>query len=111
MKLNKLCISNTLVLLFIIIIIGIYFYKGYKEGFEMPFSLQNRFGNNSNPIGMPKPYPDIPPPSTNAITDCDKMTPYGQTNCNNATTTHDIKCGWNNKVKNSMGGICEGIYE
>jgi len=107
MKLNKLCISNTLVLLFIIIIIGIYFYKGYKEGFEMPFSLQNRFGNNSNPIGMPKPYPELTVPTK--IHSCDMMTSYGENNCNNAVTTTNTQCGWNNKVKNSMGGICEGI--
>jgi len=107
MKFNKLCISNTLVILFIIIILIMYCYKGYKEGFEFQYNLQNRFGNNSNPIGLPKPYPELNPPSS--ISTCDKMTPYGSINCNNATTIYNIKCGWNNKVKNSMGGICEGV--
>ena len=57
---NKICLSNSLILLFIIIIIGIYFYKGYKEGFTPPSNLQTRFGNNTTQP-TPPPLLTVPP--------------------------------------------------
>ena len=110
MKLNKICLylSNSMILFFILIIVVIYIYKNHKEGFARLGNLRNQPNPNpTNPIGLPKPYDPLPlPPS---IHSCDMMTSYGVENCNKAITTSNIRCGWNNKVKNSMGGICEGI--
>ena len=60
MKFPKLCLSNTVIFLFIIIIIGIYFYKGVKEGFTPPSNLQNRYGNHNSTTS----YKTKPPPSS-----------------------------------------------
>ena len=81
----KLCLSNSIIFLFIIIIIGIYFYKGYKEG-----------------------YAPIPPPAY--VKACGMMTSYGKENCNKTTTLAKQKCIWNNSIHNTYGGVCEGIY-
>ena len=72
MKSNKICLSKYIFLLIIAIIIGVYFYKGGKEGFARLANIQNRasYNNNdpnqpnpnpTNPIGMPKP---VAPPSS-----------------------------------------------
>jgi hypothetical protein len=103
MKLPKICLSNTLIFVCIIIIIGIYFYKGYKEGFTPPSTLQTRFGNNTS---------STPPTS---VTSCAMMTSYGETTCNNTTTTSNQKCLWNSSPTNlkgsaittPAGGICK----
>ena len=54
MKFPKLCLTNTVIFLFIIIIIGIYFYKGVKEGFTT---------SQSN-LKKPTPYKIKPPPKS-----------------------------------------------
>jgi len=105
---NKICLSNSLILLFIIIIIGIYFYKGYKEGFTPPSNLQNRFGNNTTQT------PLLVPP----VSQCSMLTSYGKDNCNNNMTTNKQKCIWNSNqtdmygrpIHNSVGGACETIF-
>lgn len=81
----KLFLSNSIILLFIIIIIGIYFYKGIKEG-----------------------YSPLPPPLF--VRACGMMTSYGEQNCNKTITIANQKCIWNNSINNNYGGVCQGIY-
>ena len=117
-KCNNIVITSLIVIGTFIIFFYLYVY-GYKNEGIINFSGKQTIIDKKNNLENQnaKIYPSKPIPTNGTFHNCDVLTDYGQTTCNNGVTMEHLKCRWNSSptsysgssIKISTGGICETI--
>jgi hypothetical protein len=113
-KCNNVMISSLIIIGTFIVFFYLYVY-GYKnEGFINISGRQTIRDQKSSPSSPTYPTSNNIP-QNGTFHDCNVLTTYGQSTCNNGVTMENIKCRWNSSptsysgssVQMSTGGICE----
>jgi hypothetical protein len=90
------------------IIEGLYNFDGTRTNSDIKSDLENKIADKK--AAYQKKTNPLPPLQAGTYKSCDMLTTRGESDCNVGKTSAGQKCFWNNKVKNSAGGICDGIF-
>ena len=112
---NNIVITTLIIIGTFIVFFYLYVY-GYKnEGFinfdgnQTVWDKKNYLENKLNDIKYNK-LPPLEELQPRTYKSCDALTSRGASSCNSGITSTNQRCFWNNKVKNSQGGICDGVF-
>jgi hypothetical protein len=90
------------------IIEGLYNFDGTRTNSDKLSDLQTKLDNKR--AAYERKVNPVPTPQKGTYHSCDALTGYGESQCNAGRTMEGQRCFWNNKVKNSAGGICDGVF-
>ena len=90
------------------IIEGFYNFDGTRTKSDIKSDLETKIDKKKADYQL-KNNP-LPPLQAGTYKSCDALTTHGESQCNVGKTSTGQKCFWNNKVKNSAGGICDGVF-
>ena len=114
-KCNNIVTSSLIIIGIFIVFFYLYVY-GYKnEGFinfdgnKTPGDVKSSLEGKLQAIKYNK-LPPLEELQPRTYKSCDALTSRGASSCNSGITSTNQRCFWNNKVKNSQGGICDGVF-